>query len=289
MVKSQKTKVMDYLIAAVCGLIIIICLLPVIHVAARSVSSPEALIRKEVLLLPKGLNFDAYVKVLGDSKYIWSLCFTAILTIVCTFVSMCMTIFCAYPFVYKDLRGRKVFNTLIIFTMYFNAGTIPNYLLLKDMGLLENPLVLILPNCLSVFNVIIMKSFFYEIPESLREAAQIEGCGVLRTLWYVYLPLSKPVMETLSLFYAVGRWNGFSDALMFITRRRELFPIQLLLYNLLKNVSSIEAVSEGFTAPGVSESVKAATVMLAMVPILVVYPFLQKYFISGVTLGGVKG
>jgi len=288
MIKSTKTKVADWIIAFICFLFILICLLPLVNVLARSLSSAEALIRNEVTLFPVGLNFDAYKTVLSDSKYVWSLTWTAILTVICTIVSLFMTTICAYPLIIDGFKGKRLFNTLFIITMYFNAGVIPNYLLLKDIGLLNKPLVLIIPNSLSIFNMIIMRSFFYGIPESLREAAQIDGAGFIRILVKIYLPLSKPVLATLALFYAVGRWNGFSDALMYMNNRK-YYPIQLLLYNILNNVMQVEVASqEGFTTPGLSETLKAATVMFATVPILLVYPWLQKYFISGVTLGAVK-
>ncbi len=288
MIKSKATKMGDWIIAFICFLIILICLLPLLNVLARSLSSSEALIRNEVLLLPVGLNFDAYKSVLGDAKYVWSLGWTAILTIICTIVSIIMTTICAYPLIYDKLKGRGFFNTLIIFTMYFNAGTIPNYLLLKDLQMLNKPIVLIIPGCLSVFNMIIMRSFFYSIPESLHESAKIDGAGYVQILLKIYLPLSTPVIATLSLFYAVGRWNGFSDALMYMNNRR-YYPIQLLLYNILNNVMSIEVTTqEGFSSPGLSETLKAATVMFATIPILLIYPWLQRYFISGVTLGAIK-
>lgn len=288
MIKSKKTRIADWIIAFICFLFILICLLPLVNVLARSLSSAEALIRNEVTLLPVGLNFDAYKTVLGDSKYVWSLIWTAILTGICTIISLIMTTICAYPLVIDGFKGKRLFNTIFIITMYFNAGVIPNYLLLKDLRLLNHPLVLIIPNCLSVFNMIIMRSFFYGIPESLREAAQIDGAGFIRILVKIYLPLSKPVLATLALFYAVGRWNGFSDALMYMNNRK-YYPIQLLLYNILNNVMQVEvAAQEGFSTPGLSESLKAATVMFATIPILLIYPWLQKYFIAGVTLGAVK-
>ncbi|NLC18892.1 MAG: carbohydrate ABC transporter permease [Clostridiales bacterium] len=288
MIKSHKTRIADWIIAFICFLFILICLLPLVNVLARSLSSAEALIRNEVTLLPVGLNFDAYKTVLGDSKYVWSLIWTAILTGICTIVSLFMTTICAYPLVIDGFKGKRLFNTIFIITMYFNAGVIPNYLLLKDLRLLNHPLVLIIPNCLSVFNMIIMRSFFFGIPESLREAAQIDGAGFIRILVKIYLPLSKPVLATLALFYAVGRWNGFSDALMYMNNRK-YYPIQLLLYNILNNVMQVEvAAQEGFSTPGLSETLKAATVMFATIPILLIYPWLQKYFIAGVTLGAVK-
>ncbi|CAH1192618.1 L-arabinose transport system permease protein AraQ [Paenibacillus allorhizoplanae] len=289
MIKSKGTRIGDWIIAFMCFLCILVCLLPLLNILARSLSSAGSLVKNEVFLLPVGLNFDAYSTVLGDSKYTWALLWTAILTVITTLWSMFMTIMCAYPLTYDNLKGKRIITALIIFTMYFSAGTIPTYLLLKELHLLNNPLVLILPNCISVFNVIIMRSFFFGIPESLRESAELDGAGPLRVLINIYLPLSAPVLATLALFYAVGRWNGFSDALMFMSDRT-YFPIQLLLYNILNSVSSIEvATQEGFSSPGLSETIKSATVMFATVPILLIYPWLQRYFISGVTIGAVKG
>jgi len=162
------------------------------------------------------------------------------------------------------------------------------YLLLKDLNMLNKPVVLVVPYCLSVFNMIIMRSFFYTIPTSLRESAEIDGASPVMILTRIYLPLSKPVLATLSLFYAVGRWNGYSDALMFMNDRR-YHPIQLLLYNILKSITSIDvATLEGFRMPGLNETIQAATVMFATVPILLVYPWLQKYFIHGATRGAIK-
>ncbi len=288
MIKSKTTKLGDWIIAAICVVVILICLIPLLSVLARSLSSPDALIRNKVLLIPVGFNLEAYKTVLVDAKYIWSITWTAILAVVFTIVSMLMTVLCAYPLIYDNLKGKAFFNTVIILTMYFNAGAIPSYLLIKDLNLLNTPLVLIIPGCLSVFNMIIMRSFFYGIPDSLRESAQIDGAGFLQVLMKIYLPLSTPVIATLSLFYAVGRWNGFSDALMYMNNRK-FYPIQLLLYNILNNMMQVEvATQEGFSAPGLSETLKAATVIFATVPILLVYPWLQKYFISGVTLGAIK-
>ena len=288
MVKSKASKISDWVIAFVCGIFILICILPVLTVFARSLSSADALIKNQVLLWPVGFNIDAYKTVLGDSKYIWAISWTAILTVISTTVSLFMTTICAYPLIYDDLKGRKILSTIIILTMYFNAGTIPNYLLMKDLALLNNPLVLVIPGALSVFNMIIMRSFFFGIPISLRESAEIDGAGFIQILVKIYLPLSKPVFATLCLFYAVGRWNGFSDALMFMNKR-EFYPIQLLLYNILNNINQVEiATQEGFSQPGLSETLKSAAVMIATIPILMVYPRLQKYFITGATLGAVK-
>ncbi|MDR0636088.1 MAG: carbohydrate ABC transporter permease [Treponema sp.] len=278
----------DILITILCVGLILICILPMVNLLARSLSGANALVRNQVTLLPVGLNFDAYTTILNDARYIRSLWWTAFLTVVCTLLSLTMTTICSYPLIYDQLKGRKIINTVIIITMYFGAGTIPTYLLLKSLNMLDTAWVLIIPNCLSVFNMIIMRSFLFGIPTSLRESAEIDGAGPLKVLLRIYLPLSTPVLATLALFYAVGRWNGFSDALMYV-KNRDLFPIQLLLYNILNTTNSMEtATQEGFTTPGVGETLRAASVMFATVPILIVYPWLQKYFITGATLGAVK-
>ena len=293
MIKSRKTRAGDLVIAFICLLLMLMCLLPMLHVLASSLSSADALIRNEVFIWPKGWNIDAYKTVLTTEKYVFSLGWTVILTLICTVLSITLTICCAYPLIYPNLRGGKFINIFILFTMYFSAGTIPHYLLLSNLGMLNTPYALIIPNCISVFNVVIMRSFLFSVPDSLREAAEIDGAGPIRVLIKVYLPLSLPVIATLSLFYAVGRWNGFSDALMYLnsSSSQKYWPIQLLLYNLIQNAtqSSEQVAQEGFFDVGVSKTIQMATVMFATVPILLVYPWLQRYFVSGVTIGAVKG
>ncbi len=290
MIQSKNSRLGDAVIVFICILLILVCFLPVLNVFARSLSNPMALVRREVYLWPKNLDVTAYTLVLKDAKYTWSLGWTAILTVICTLLSMTMTTLCAYPLIYQQLKGRKLINSFILLTMYFNAGTIPNFILFKDLGLINQPAVLIIPYTLSVFNMIIMRSFLQNIPESLRESAELDGAGPVRILVSIYLPLSTSVIATLSLFYAVGRWNGYSDALMFMNSNKPYYPIQLLLYYIIQSKTSVDAATqEGFTSPGASESIKAATVMIATIPILLVYPWLQRYFISGVTLGAMKG
>lgn len=278
----------DYIFIILCVIITIICLLPMIHLLAKSLSGADYLIKGKVTLFPKGFNIDAYKKVLGDKKYIHSFWWTAFLTLVGTLLSLTMTTLCAYPLIFDKLKGKGFINILITITMFFNAGTIPNYLLMKSLNLLDNPLVLIVPSCLSVFNMIIMRSFFYGIPDSLRESAELDGASFVTVLLKIYVPLSKPVIATLALFYAVGRWNGYSDALMYV-KNQDYYPLQLLLYNVINNISNVEvATQEGFSTPGLSETLKAAIVMFSTVPILCIYPWLQRYFIHGVTVGAVK-
>ena len=287
-VKSTSAKVGDWIFVLICVLVSIICVVPMLNLLAKSLSSTDYLVRNEIYLWPKGFNVDAYATVLKDPKYIRAFFWTVFLTAVCTLVSLTMTILCAYPLIFEKLKGRGLINVFITVTMFFNAGTIPNYLLMQKLKLLDNPLVLIIPSCLSVYNMIIMRSFFYGIPDSLRESAEIDGATFFQILLKIYVPLSKPVMATLALFYAVGRWNGYSDALMYM-KKTVFYPLQLLLYNILNTINSVEvATQEGFSTPGLSASLKAAIVMFSTVPILCIYPWLQKYFIHGVTLGAVK-
>lgn len=287
-VRSTSSKLGDWCFVFLCVLVSVVCLLPMVHLLAKSLSGTDFLVRHEVSLWPKGFNFDAYKTVLSDPKYIRAFFWTAFLTVVCTLLSLTMTVLCAYPLIFRQLRGKGIINIFITITMFFNAGTIPNYLLMQQLGLLNSPLVLIIPGCLSVYNMIIMRSFFYGIPESLRESAEIDGASIFQILVKIYVPLSTPVMATLALFYAVGRWNGYSDALMYM-KDAAYYPLQLLLYNIINNINSVEvATQEGFSSPGLSASLKAAIVMFSTVPILCIYPWLQKYFIHGVTMGAVK-
>ena len=168
MIKSKSAKIGDWCFVIICIIVSLVCIVPMINLLARSLSTTEALIKHEVYLLPKGLNLDAYAMVLSDVKYIRAFFWTVFLTVVCTVVSLTMTTLCAYPLIFENLRGRSVINIFITITMFFNAGTIPNYLLMKSLNLLNNPLVLIIPSCMSVYNMIIMRSFFYGIPDSLR-------------------------------------------------------------------------------------------------------------------------
>jgi putative aldouronate transport system permease protein len=291
MIKSKSRKFGDITIALVLLAVILVCILPMVNILARSLSSPQAIVNRQVGFWPVNPTIESYQYVFRDPSFSRSMIWTSILTVICTVVSLGITILCAYPLTYDNLKGKNAINTIIIFTMYFSAGTIPNYILMKDLGLLNTPLVLIIPNCLSVFNMIILRSFFYGVPESLRESAELDGANPFVVLVRIYLPLSAPVLATLALFYAVGRWNGFSDALLYLVSSPQYHPIQLKLYNIINNLSSLEiAIQEGgAAAPAASDGMKAAAVMFATAPILVVYPWLQRYFIHGVTIGAVKG
>ncbi|WP_379159987.1 carbohydrate ABC transporter permease [Paenibacillus sp. sgz5001063] len=270
--------------------VVILCLMPFIHIIAISLSSSRPIMAGLVSFFPKEISFEAYTQVFSDMSMIRSLGFTIFLTILATALSMAMTIAVAYSLSKKDLRGRKWFMLIIVITMFFSGGLIPDYILVRNLHLLDTVWALVLPGLISPFYMIILISFLNSIPKGLEEAAEIDGTTHLGTLFRIILPLSLPALATLSLFYAVGRWNGFQDALMYINNT-DLYPLQLKLYQMIQN----NQVSDLMQQEGLGmnklmpESLKAASVIFTTLPILIVYPFLQRYFISGMMVGAVKG
>lgn len=277
----------NFIVLSVCTLI---CLAPFLHILAISLSSVKPILSGQVSLFPVELNFEAYYKVFSDPAMIRSLGFTVLLTGVFTVLCMVMTIAMGYPLSKKKLKGRKGFMFIVVITMFFSGGIIPEYILIRNLHMLDSMWALVLPGLINPFYLIILISFFNNIPESLEESAEIDGSSHFRTLVSIILPLSLPVITTLSLFYAVGRWNGFTDTLMYINSP-ELYPLQLKLYQLIQNnmISELMQMEGAQMATVVPESLKAASVIFATVPILIVYPWLQRYFVSGVMLGAVKG
>ena len=268
------------------------CLLPFVNVAAVSFSSKSAILRGDVSFWPVDFETTAYQAIFSDKSMTRSLVFTIIITVVYTLFSMIMTILMAYPLTKKRLRGRNFFSFLALFTMYFSGGIIPHHLNIKELGLMDSPWALILPGMLSTYNMIILKSFFQTLPNELEEAAIIDGANDFQVLLKVYLPLSMASLATLTLFYAVGKWNSFQDALYYI-QTKAYQPLQLKLYHIIKGSQAVDvAALEGgasTVATSVSESIEPASIIFATLPILVVYPFVQRYFVAGVTIGAVKG
>lgn len=291
MKKSTADKVADVLIYAVITIFALMCIIPFIHVLSVSISSDADVYANNVFLIPKHINFNAYKTVIGDKSMMQSLGFTVVMTLVFTLLGMFVTICAAYALSKPQLKGRYFFSTMFLITMYFSAGTIPDYLLIDSLNLLDTAACLILPLVFSAYNMIILRTFMENsIPDSLLEAAKLDGCDEFRTLVSVVLPLSKPVLATLALFYAVGRWNSFQDALYYI-QSDSLKPLQLKLYNLVNASGSTGSLAQeaGGGQQQAQEVVKSATIMFATLPIVVVYPFVQKYFVSGVMIGAVKG
>ncbi|WP_019912564.1 carbohydrate ABC transporter permease [Paenibacillus sp. HW567] len=290
MSERATNRVFDMVNILLITFVVILCLMPFIHIIAISLSSSRPIMAGLVSFFPREISFEAYTQVFSDMSMIRSLGFTIFLTILATVLSMAMTIAVAFSLSKKDLRGRKWFMLIIVITMFFSGGIIPDYILVRNLHLLDSVWALVLPGLISPFYMIILISFLNSIPKGLEEAAEIDGATHLGTLFRIILPLSLPALATLSLFYAVGRWNGFQDALMYINNT-DLYPLQLKLYQMIQN----NQVSDLMQQEGLGmnklmpESLKAASVIFTTLPILIVYPFLQRYFISGMMVGAVKG
>ena len=280
----------DFIIAFIILLLCLTCILPFLHIAAKSVSGNSEVLAKSVYLLPKGVNLLAYASIFRDGQLTYSMLYTIEVTVLFTAIGMVLTVCAAYPLSRKRLRGRNAISLLSLFTLYFTAGLIPEYLLYKSLNLTNKIWVLVLPLSFSPYNMLIMKSFLQTtIPDSLEEAAFLDGASHFQMLFKIILPLSKPILATLSLFYAVGRWNAYADARYFITTRA-LQPIQYLLSNMiLSSGSDAVSLSESAAVVSTPEVIQAAAVMFATIPIILVYPFVQKHFVKGVMIGAVKG
>ncbi len=262
--------------------------LPFMHIISKSFSTDVAVMTKEVILWPVGFNFYSYQYVLNNNQFLVAFGNSVFITVVGTFISIMMTVFAAYPLTKKDMPFHSLISLMYIITMFFGGGMIPTYLLYKQMGLYDNLWVLILPAAISPFNMILMRNFFDSISPSLEESARIDGASNLRILFKIILPLSKAAIATIGLFYAVGYWNSFFSALLF-TSKTSLMPLQLYLRNLVLNLQGADINIDWEAATHVvPESIRAATIIAAMVPILFVYPFVQKHFVKGVMIGAVK-
>lgn len=269
----------------------IVTLFPFLDVVFTSLTSSKELVEnaKKVLAIPRHPTLQNYEYVLSGSSIFHAYGVTIFRTVVGTILNMIITVLTAYPLSKKFLPGRSVIMQIFFFTMIFSGGMIPTYLVVKSYHLTNTIWALIIPGLLNVYNMIIMRTFFEGIPEDLEEAARIDGCSEWKALAKIILPISKPVLASVSLFYAVWHWNSFFDVVLYITERK-LWPLQTLLREIVLTMSMAELnanMADVATPP--SSSVIAATVMVSVIPILLVYPFLQKYFVKGVMIGAVKG
>lgn len=273
-------------------LIIIVVLYPLIFVLSASFSDPDYVINGEVVLLPKGFTLEPY-KMVFENQEIWRGYRNSLLyTILGTFVSMAMTICLAYPLSRGDMPHRKFLTLLILFTMYFNGGMVPAYLLVKDLGLYNTIWSVILPVAINTYNFIVAKTFFENsIPKEMYESAMIDGSGDVRTLWSIVLPLSTSIIAVLILYYAVDYWNAYFNALIYLNDER-LFPLQIILRNILL-IGQTEQMGSNSVGMGdkikMAEAIKYSVIVVSSVPVLLLYPFVQKHFVKGVMIGAVKG
>lgn len=262
-----------------------IMILPFLKVVAESLSSKTYLDKFEVIFLPKGFNIEAYKLVFKDPSMVRAFGNSLFITIIGTALNLVMTVLFAYPLSRPEYVFRKQMILLVVFTMIFSAPMIPNYLWIRSLGLDNSLWSVILPGMISGFNFLVMRSFFMGLPGELIDASRIDGCSELRILTNIVLPLSKPTLATVGLFYAVAHWNALGGPLIYL-RDPKLYTLQIKLYWLIQSsiVSTPDAFAENFSP----QNIKMATIVIVTVPILLIYPFLQKYFIKGATLGSIK-
>lgn len=287
MVGGRKMTVFGVFNTIILSCVAIVTLYPIVYITAISLSETASVLQGKVFLLPKGWNLDAYAEVMKNSKipraYLNSVYYTAL----GTFINLLFTAVAAYPLSQRTFFGRKFFMLAIVFTMFFNAGIIPTYMIVQQLGLLDTVWALVLPNAIWTMELIILKSFYENMSGQIREAALIDGASEFRILFNIVIPLSKPALASIGLFYFMGHWNSFFLPLIYLNDA-SMYPLQVVLRDMLiynaENDSGL--VDRAALAP---QAMKNATIVLSIIPILLIYPFAQKYFAKGVMLGSEKG
>ena len=271
--------------------IVLICALmlyPFLNIVAQSFSSEGYINSGQVNIVPRGFNVTTFEVVMSDSMFWRNYANTVIYTVVATAIAMFLTTTYAYVLSKKHLKGRGLFVGIAVFTMFFNGGLIPNYVLINSLGMTNTIWAIVLPNAISIFNLLVMKAFFENFSTELEEAAAIDGLTTYGILWRVVIPLSKAVIATMVLFYAVQFWNSWFQAFLYLDRR-ELYPVTVYLRNMLAGATGTEDVGgEASESTQIASNVRAVTMLLTTLPIICLYPFLQKYFVRGIMLGSVK-
>lgn len=296
-VRSEPTTVKDtpayrtFKVANVVALLIVcaVTLYPFVNLVAKAFSSEGHIAAGEVNLIPRGFNVQTFDVVMGDAMFWLNYKNTVVYTVVGTFISMALTTPYAYALSRRHLKGRTFFIGIAVFTMFFSGGLIPNYILVADVLNMRNTLwAIVLPGAISVFNLLVMKSFFENFPNDLEEAAAIDGLTTYGIFFRIVLPLSKAVLATMTLFYAVSMWNSWFSAFLYLDQK-ELFPVTVYLRNLIAAASNPAAGMGGQEVVQIGANIQSVTMLLTVLPIVCFYPFIQRYFVSGVMLGSVKG
>ncbi len=272
-------------------LLMLVCLYPLYLQVIISISHGLEVMKGGITLLPRNITFDTY-KTLVRGELFMYMKNTVVYTVLGTFVNLVMSCLCAYPLSRRTFSGRKLFTAMVTVTLFFSGGMIPLYLTVKQYGLMDSMWSLILPGAISTYNMIIIRTAFQSIPDSLIESAQLDGANDLIILYKIVVPLSKATLATMLLFYAVSHWNAYFDAMLYINSK-EKYPLQIMLRNMLigglfnEETAIAGASAEAFAVT--DATLRAATIIVTTLPILVVYPFVQRYFVKGVMIGSVKG
>lgn len=291
--KQKNDAIFQSIVYILTGLICIITIYPLIYVISASFSDPARILGGDVVLWPVDFTLNAYKRVFSSSDILTGYRNTVIYTFFGTIVNMFFTIICAYPLSLPDLKGKNGITIFITFTMFFGAGMIPDYLNIKSLGLLNNPLVLIIPGAISVTNMLIMRNYFINsVPAALREAADIDGASPLATMTRIVLPLSKSILIVIILYYMVGHWNSYFSAMMYL-RDRKMQPLQVFLREILvlTQMGDLEEQSgiDDLSVYLLYASLKYAIIVVSAVPLLILYPMVQKFFERGIMMGSLKG
>ncbi|MFM9327413.1 carbohydrate ABC transporter permease [Paenibacillus mesotrionivorans] len=289
--KSIGNKIFDTTNVIVLGVFALVTVIPFLYVIAGSFATQHELLERGFILFPTEFSLSAYKFIFSTSTLVRSLLVTIFITVVGTLINLIFTCLMAYPMARRDLDFRKPIQLMVIFTMLFGGGMIPTFLVVKNLHMIDTYWALLLPGAISAFNLIIIRSFFQQLPEGLEESAKIDGASDPGILVKIVLPLSMPVLATFSLFYAVGHWNTFFSAVLYINDSTK-WPIQVLLRQIVilsqgGSLGDTTAFEQDFVPP--DQAVKMAVIVISTIPILIVYPFLQKHFAKGVLLGSVKG
>ena len=267
----------------------VVAIVPFLNVITLSLSTPEVASRFGIHLFPTELFFGAYKRVIGSSAIYTGFLNSVMITLVGTICSLLVSALAAYPLSKKYLVHRSYWTGIIVFTMFFTGGTIPNYILIRNLGLMDSYAALILPGLVNTFNMLIIRNFFMGLPEDIEEAARIDGANDFRVLFQIVIPLSKSILATVALWTAVGHWNSWFPCLLYI-RDADKYVLQVILRRIIMDGSSefVNLEVSNMSEP-TTESIKAATTIVTILPIMLVYPFLQKYFVKGVMVGSLKG
>jgi putative aldouronate transport system permease protein len=271
--------------------ILIIVLYPLIYIVSSSFSSPEAVNSGKVWLFPVDFSLKGYTAVLENSDVLLGFANSLFYTVFYTLIAVTLTVIIAYPLSRRSFYGRNVLMLFIVITMLFGGGLIPEYLVVQQLGMLDTRWALLIPKAIAVWQVIIARTFFQQmIPEELAEAAEVDGSSDLRFLWSVVLPLAKPILAVLALMYAVFQWNSYFDAMLFL-QSKELYPLQLVLREILivQQSSGGSNIADQLQRQELANLMKYSLIVIASVPVLIIYPFAQKHFMKGMLIGSVKG
>ena len=289
--RSVSSHIFDIIIYASLTFVFIICLFPILHVASVSLSSPQLAMAGEVSIFPKGLTTDAYRTIFRAGAVPRGFKNSLLYTSTGTAINLIMTVMMAYPLSKKHLTFRGFYMVLIMVTMFFSGGLIPQFLLVRNLGMYNKMWALVVPTAISAWNLIIMRTLFQSLPNELDESAYLDGANDFTVLLKIVLPLSKAAIATIGLFYAVFHWNSFFHAIIYL-RSSEKYPLQVILRQIVLQNQMAEEMAQHYIddpAQFYSESIKYATLFTSLVPMMIIYPFLQKYFVKGVMIGSLKG